>query len=162
MRWTIIHLFYVSKCTAIDYLQLCNAYSYGAASCVGPAGKGVKSVIETDLACTKCRYHHLVVLVDQYRFVIQTRHFNTVHSFIYFYGTCFGRSMPKRKHIIGKVCYGRGMCRSAAQLSVRRDVNSVAEEGRLLDKNGICRYLIGSYFYSLYFFRACPHYKSLI
>jgi hypothetical protein len=43
----------------------------------------------------------------------------------------------KHKYIIGKVCYGRGMCRFAAQLSVRCDVNSVAEEGRLLDKNGI-------------------------
>ena len=30
--------------------------------------------------------------------------------------------------------------------SVRRDVNSVAEEGRLLDKNGICRCRVGSYF----------------
>jgi hypothetical protein len=52
----------------------------------------------------------------------------------------------KHKDIIGKVCDGRGVCRVAAQLSVRRDVNWAAVEGRLLDKNGIRRCLVGSYF----------------
>ena len=49
------------------------------------------------------------------------------------------------------------MCRFAAQLSVRSDVNSVAEEGMLLDKNGICRCRVGRSF--TLFFKACLRYE---
>jgi hypothetical protein len=110
----------------------------------------VESVFETFLAYTKCRYHHLVLLVNQYRFIIQTRRLNTTFMYLLFYNTFVplysAISRQKHKYIIGKVYYARGVCRFAAKISVRRDVNSVAAEGRLLDKNGVSRCRVGSYF----------------